>query len=106
MLWLVGSNHFSQVHERGLEIMTSMGDLMGDTEPALTFSLRGLDMQERRSMVGESGMTVLDELEMSVNERRWANDRPRYTGVFSTALRLRVDSELWRAPPEEFFIRA
>lgn len=51
-------------------MMTSEADLIGDTEPALMFSLRGLDMQERSSMVGESGMTVLDELETSVNERR------------------------------------
>lgn len=44
--------------------------LTGDTEPARMFSLRGLDMQERSSMVGESGIAVLDELETSVKERR------------------------------------
>lgn len=43
----------------------------GDMDPALMFSFRGLDIYERGSSVGESGITVLDELpEMSVKERR------------------------------------
>lgn len=63
----------TQVHERGEETVTSNRDPTGDSEPALIFSLRGLDMYERGSKVGESGMTVLDEPpEMSVMERRAA----------------------------------
>lgn len=60
----------AQAHERGVPMMTCDADLTGETDPARMFSLRGLDMQERSSMVGESGMTVLDELETSVKERR------------------------------------
>lgn len=51
-------------------------------------------------------MAVLDEPETSVNERRWPNDRPRNTGVYSTAPSLQVDMGLSLAPPEAFLIRA
>lgn len=63
-------------------------------------------MYERGSRVGESGTAVFeDPAEMSVMDRRFAKRR-RYTGVLSSALRERDESELWRALFAESFINA
>lgn len=58
----------------------SMRDGLGDMDPTLKFSFRGLDMweRERGARVGELGINVLEEPpDMSVIERRLVKERPR-----------------------------
>lgn len=49
------------ITDRGEFTMISLRDDMGDKDPALTFSLWGLDTSERGSAQGVLGRAVLEE---------------------------------------------
>jgi hypothetical protein len=89
--------------------MISLRDEIGDREPALMFSLCGLDRSERGSAQGVLGRTVLEEPPetLSVQLLRLAKaKRPRYMGVLSRGTGLCLDDhELKRILPAGFFAR-
>lgn len=85
--------------ERGLATITSLREI-GDSEPPLMFSLRGLGVCDCVLRHGEFASRVLDDpVEASVNAPRLTEaKRPRAMGVFSACVvLLREAQEVTRA---------